>query len=117
MEEKFLYLAIDIFTLSFPFVASFYPKHAFYKEWKYLFPSLFLMASFFVVWKVIFGFSEEIMEMLIQLDAHLPIPGNTTLQQKSGPTWHKKLTLQSIRQALKLSLYAGWEMMVYPGCD
>ncbi|MFN8432014.1 MAG: lycopene cyclase domain-containing protein [Spirosomataceae bacterium] len=54
MEDKYLYLVIDVLTLSFPLIASFYPKHAFYKEWKYLFTSLGLMAVLFIVWDVIF---------------------------------------------------------------
>jgi lycopene cyclase domain-containing protein len=54
MQDKYLYLAIVTFSLSVPFIASFYQKHPFYKEWKYLFPSLFIVAVFFIVWDEIF---------------------------------------------------------------
>lgn len=63
--EHYLYLIIDLATLSIPFMASFYPKHAYYKRWKYLFPSLMIVGILFLIWDAYFtkigvwGFNER----------------------------------------------------------
>lgn len=60
-----IYLYLDIFTVFFPFVLSFDRKVAFYKEWKYLFPAILIMAVFFIgkdVWYAamqIWGFNDR----------------------------------------------------------
>ncbi len=60
-----IYLYLDIFTFFFPFVLSFDRKVAFYKDWKYLFPAIGIMAVFFIgkdVWYAamqIWGFNDR----------------------------------------------------------
>jgi len=61
---NYLYLLLDIGSLSLPFIFSFHPKLKFYKKWKALFFSIFLMMLIFIPWDVIFtkngiwGFNE-----------------------------------------------------------
>ncbi len=50
MDERYLYLALNIGSISFPFAFSFYPKANFSKEWRYLFPALIVTALVFIVW-------------------------------------------------------------------
>ncbi len=50
MEQKHLYLAIDFFSILFPFIFSFYPKHNFSKKWRYVWIAILLPAVFFIVW-------------------------------------------------------------------
>ncbi len=50
MSEKYLYLALDIGSISIPLACSFYPKAPFYKTWKQLWPALLLTAALFIVW-------------------------------------------------------------------
>lgn len=50
MDERYLYLALNIGSISFPFLFSFYPKANFSKEWKYLLPALLSTALVFIVW-------------------------------------------------------------------
>lgn len=50
MNERYLYLALNLGSLLFPFVFSFYTKAKFYKEWKYVLPAIFLVALTFIVW-------------------------------------------------------------------
>ena len=44
------YLIINIACITIPFVCSFYRKHAFYREWKYLLPANLVVAILFLVW-------------------------------------------------------------------
>lgn len=53
-----LYLYIDILTISAPFLLSFDKRVAFYKQWKYLFPAILLMAVVFIAKDVIFAASQ-----------------------------------------------------------
>ena len=59
-----LYLLLDIGSLSLPLLFSFHPKLQFYKKWKALFLSIFIMMLIFIPWDVIFtkngiwGFNE-----------------------------------------------------------
>ncbi|MFT4661322.1 MAG: lycopene cyclase domain-containing protein [Patiriisocius sp.] len=48
------YLAIDLGCILIPFSASFYPKHPFYKEWKYFFPANLIVAILFLIWDYFF---------------------------------------------------------------
>lgn len=50
MDERYLYLLLNIGSISFPFLFSFYPKASFSKEWKYLFPALIATALIFIAW-------------------------------------------------------------------
>lgn len=50
-----LYLYIDLLTISAPFLLSFDKRVAFYKQWKYLFPAILLMAVVFIAKDVIFA--------------------------------------------------------------
>lgn len=54
MEQKYLYLAIDFFSILFPFIFSFYPKYNFSKKWKYLWLAIVAPALFFIVWDELF---------------------------------------------------------------
>lgn len=60
-----VYLYLDILTVFFPFILSFDRKVAFYKDWKYLFPSIGIMGAFFIgkdVWYAamqIWGFNDR----------------------------------------------------------
>jgi len=62
---KYTYLLLDLAIISVPFLASFYPKHPFYKLWIPLLKSLFLTGLFFIIWDVAFtsvgiwGFNPE----------------------------------------------------------
>lgn len=55
MESSPVYLYLILFTISAPFVLSFDKKVAFYREWKYLFPAILIMAVFFIGKDVLFA--------------------------------------------------------------
>lgn len=65
MKPKYLYLTVDILTILVPFLASFYPKSPFYKQWRYLVPAIIIPAILFLIWDEIFtrqgvwGFNPE----------------------------------------------------------
>jgi len=62
--ESYTYLLVNLACISVPFVASFYPKHSFYKEWKSFFKANILVTLLFVIWDSLFtktgvwGFNE-----------------------------------------------------------
>ncbi|MDO6492666.1 MULTISPECIES: lycopene cyclase domain-containing protein [unclassified Cellulophaga] len=48
--KPYYYLLINIACISIPFIASFYPKHAFYKKWGSFFKASIPVALFFIIW-------------------------------------------------------------------
>jgi lycopene cyclase domain-containing protein len=50
----YLYLSVDLLSLLFPFIFSFYPKAPYYKKWKFLFPAIALPGIIFIVWDICF---------------------------------------------------------------
>ena len=54
MNSHLTYLFLDILSVIFPFLLSFDKKVAFYKTWKYLFPAMFIVGLFFIVWDMLF---------------------------------------------------------------
>lgn len=54
MNTHYTYLLINFFCVVFPIVLSFDKKVAFYKHWKYLFPSMLIVGAFFVLWDMLF---------------------------------------------------------------
>lgn len=71
------YLLIDVGCIFIPLIASFYPKHPFYKEWKSLFLAILTVAIPFLIWDEIFtqqgvwGFNPTYLTGLYL--GHLPI--------------------------------------------
>ncbi|EID74379.1 lycopene cyclase domain-containing protein [Imtechella halotolerans] len=51
---KYLYLLLDIGSLSIPFLYSFHPRLKFHKLWPYLFPSIIMTMFIFIPWDIIF---------------------------------------------------------------
>ncbi len=51
---KYLYLLVDLFTVSIPLAFSFHPKIKFYKTWKEFFIAAIPVAIIFIVWDSIF---------------------------------------------------------------
>ncbi len=51
---NYLYMLLDLGTISIPFIASFHPRLKFYKKWKSLFFSIGITGAFFIVWDVWF---------------------------------------------------------------
>ena len=77
MNDCYLYLLLNIGTLSIPLLASFYPKANFSKTWKALFPAIIITGSIFIVWDVwftkigVWGFNSR---YLVGIDLfHLPV--------------------------------------------
>ncbi|MBA2249208.1 MAG: lycopene cyclase domain-containing protein [Chitinophagaceae bacterium] len=51
---KFLYLAIDLFSVIIPLAFSFHPKINFYKKWRSFFIANCLVAFLFIIWDILF---------------------------------------------------------------
>lgn len=54
MPDAYMYLFLDAFTIIGPLALSFDKKVAYYKDWKYLFPALFTVSFFYLLWDVWF---------------------------------------------------------------
>ena len=54
MPQDYTYLALLGGSILFPLILSFDKKVAFYKNWKALFPAVFIVAAFFIIWDVWF---------------------------------------------------------------
>lgn len=54
MNSKYLYLFLDIVSILFPFLFSFYPKANFSKKWKYLWIAILIPAVVFIAWDELF---------------------------------------------------------------
>ena len=52
--QSYTYLFVDLACITIPFLASFYKKHAFYKEWNSFFKANIIVALLFVLWDSIF---------------------------------------------------------------
>nr|WP_321407363.1 lycopene cyclase domain-containing protein [uncultured Carboxylicivirga sp.] len=52
--QNLTYLFVDLSCIVIPLIASFYPKHPFYKEWKYFLPANFLIGLSFIIWDYFF---------------------------------------------------------------
>jgi len=51
---NYTYLLLDVGTLLFPLLLSFDSKVAFWRKWKFLFPSIIAVAAFFLIWDYFF---------------------------------------------------------------
>jgi lycopene cyclase domain-containing protein len=51
---KSLYLLVNLFTISIPFIFSFHPKIQFYKTWGAFFLASILVGAVFVIWDAVF---------------------------------------------------------------
>jgi lycopene cyclase domain-containing protein len=54
MMEKYYYLGLDLFTISFPLLRSFEQRITFWKKWPGLFTGIAVMAVVFIIWDAIF---------------------------------------------------------------
>lgn len=54
MDTHFTYLLLNFLTILFPLILSFDKKVAYYKQWKYIFPSLFLTGILYLRWDYLF---------------------------------------------------------------
>ena len=54
--QHYLYLLINLVSVAVPFLASFYPKHPFYKKWNNFFVANTLVAFIFIVWDIGFTY-------------------------------------------------------------
>lgn len=77
MEDRYLYLLLNIGTIAIPLSASFYSKANFSKTWKAFFPAMIITGVFFIVWDIwftrigVWGFNPR---YLLGINiAHLPL--------------------------------------------
>jgi lycopene cyclase domain-containing protein len=54
LNQKYLYLALNIGSFIIPFLFSFYPKASFARKWKYFIPGILVTAIIFIVWDEVF---------------------------------------------------------------
>jgi lycopene cyclase domain-containing protein len=53
---KYTYLLIDFLSVLVPFLFSFHPKFEFYRQWKTLFPAMFIAAALFIPFDIYFTY-------------------------------------------------------------
>ncbi|MDL5049381.1 lycopene cyclase domain-containing protein [Oscillatoria amoena NRMC-F 0135] len=77
MNEQYLYLTLDLASISIPLIFSFYRPAPFYKTWKNLWPAILIPALFFIVWDEwftqmgVWGFNERYLTGVFFF--HLPV--------------------------------------------
>lgn len=54
MMEKFLYLAVNLFAISYPLAQSFESRVRFVSKWSALFPAILITGTFFIIWDICF---------------------------------------------------------------
>jgi lycopene cyclase domain-containing protein len=54
LNPKYLYLTVDLLTILFPFLFSFYSKANFSKKWKYLWVGILIPGVIFILWDELF---------------------------------------------------------------
>jgi lycopene cyclase domain-containing protein len=54
LETKYLYLLLNLISWLPPFILSFDKKVAYFRRWKYLIPSIFIVGVIFILWDVLF---------------------------------------------------------------
>jgi lycopene cyclase domain-containing protein len=54
--EKYLYLLLNLLTISFPLIRSFEPRIRYVKKWPALFPAIAITAVFFLIWDYYFTY-------------------------------------------------------------
>ncbi|RSK39828.1 lycopene cyclase domain-containing protein [Mangrovimonas spongiae] len=52
--QSYTYLLVNLCCIAIPLIASFYPKHAFYKDWIAFFKGNIITAIIFIIWDTIF---------------------------------------------------------------
>ncbi|GAA3779983.1 hypothetical protein GCM10022271_10330 [Corallibacter vietnamensis] len=52
--KAYTYLLVDLACISIPLIASFYKKHAFYKDWKPFIKANLIIALLFLIWDALF---------------------------------------------------------------
>lgn len=52
--QSYTYLIVNLASISIPFLFSFHPRLLFYKEWKTFLPALFIVASVFIAWDILY---------------------------------------------------------------
>jgi lycopene cyclase domain-containing protein len=52
--QSYTYLLVDLACIFIPFLASFYSKHAFYKDWTFFFKANVIVTILFLVWDYFF---------------------------------------------------------------
>ena len=50
--EKYVYLGVLLFAISYPLAQSFEHRIRYASQWKYLFPGMALTAAFFIIWDI-----------------------------------------------------------------
>jgi lycopene cyclase domain-containing protein len=54
LNQKYLYLTLNLLSFIVPFLFSFHPKANFFKKWKYVIPGILITAILFVIWDEVF---------------------------------------------------------------
>jgi lycopene cyclase domain-containing protein len=54
LNQKHLYLWINLLSFIVPFIFSFYPKANFSKKWKFVLPAIAITAILFITWDALF---------------------------------------------------------------
>lgn len=54
MNSKYLYLTLDLLSVSIPLIASFYRKAPFFRTWRSLWVAILIPAVFFLIWDEFF---------------------------------------------------------------
>ena len=52
--NSYTYLIVNLACIAIPFAASFYPKHAFFKQWSSFFKANVIVALLFIIWDYFF---------------------------------------------------------------
>ena len=55
LDQKYLYLSINLLSVAVPFAFSFYPKANFSRKWRYLVPAILIPAVLFTIWDAAFA--------------------------------------------------------------
>ncbi|SFC05866.1 lycopene cyclase domain-containing protein [Flexibacter flexilis DSM 6793] len=53
--EKYVYMFLHLFTVSYPLAQSFERRITYYQKWRFLWPAIVLTGAFFIAWDVYFA--------------------------------------------------------------
>jgi len=54
IPAQYTYLVVNILSIAIPLIASFDKRLNFHREWRYLFPAVFITLAFFILWDILY---------------------------------------------------------------